>query len=327
MASTNFKDYYAILGVSKTATPEEIKKNFRKLALKYHPDRNPGDKAAEDRFKEISEAYEVLSDPSKRQKYDYFVSPTRQQRVKSPSGGFDDMDFDIGKYNSFDDFINELLGKFSTPGYSSSQQRSPYDDYGRGFDDFGGFGTEAQSINTDQEAILHLTLSEAYHGVTKKIRVGDRSIDVRIPPGSKSGSRLRLSGQSSLVNPYTQKRGDLFLKVELKAHPFFQFEGDNLVCEVPITPDEAVLGTTIDVPTPDGMVQVRVPQGIRSGQSLRLRGKGWLLGNQRRSDQLVKVVISIPEQLSPQEREYYEKIKTVRTSNPRASLSQYVLTR
>jgi curved DNA-binding protein len=119
-------------------------------------------------------------------------------------------------------------------------------------------------------------------------------------------------------------RGDLFLNVELSPHPFFQFEGNNLVCEVPITPDEAVLGAEIEVPTPDGMVKVKVPAGIRSGQSLRLKGKGWpTSGGQTRGDQLVKIVIVVPDKLSTTEREYYQKIKEIRTSNPRSNLAQF----
>lgn len=332
MASTDFKDYYATLGVSKTATPEEIKKNFRKLALKYHPDRNPGDSAAEERFKEISEAYEILSDPAKRQKYDKFGQYWKQAPQQQWSGGkvedFDFGDFDFGQYSSFDDFINELLGKFSTTqGYSTTTQRNPYDNFtrGGGFNDFSSKTSYKQPPVANQEATIKLSFEEAYRGTTKKLRLGNKTIDVRIPKGAKSGNRLRVPGQGTTVSAYTQQKGDLFLNVELQPHPFFQFEGDNLVCEVPITPDEAVLGAIIEVPTPDSLVEVKVPAGIRSGQSLRLRGKGWPKGKTDRSDQLVKIVISVPEQITSAEKEYYEKIRDLRKSDPRSHLKKYTL--
>jgi curved DNA-binding protein len=169
-----------------------------------------------------------------------------------------------------------------------------------------------------------LSWSDAFHGVQKRLNLGNEIIDVRIPPGAKPGSRIRVrgKGQASASN---QQRGDLYLNVELKPHAFFQFDGDNLLCEVPVMPDEAVLGTTIEVPTPDGKVSVNVPAGIRSGQSLRLRGKGWPRPKSERSDQLVRIVIATPKDLTPIEREYYEKIRDNRSFNPRSYLSQIQL--
>ena len=331
MASTDFKDYYAILGVGKTASAEEIKKSFRKLALKYHPDRNPGDKKAEARFKEISEAYEVLSDTEKRQKYDqfgqYWKHAGQARQGWSPSGaGVDVGNFDFSQYGNFEEFINELLGRFSTPGgtrtrnsyRTSSGGRNAYSDF-NGFDGFG-----AQTTSADKEAIIPLSFSEAFRGVQKRLNLGNEIIDVRIPPGAKPDSRIRVRGKGQL-DAYSQRRGDLYLKVELQSHPFFQFEGDNLVCEIPITPDEAVLGASISVPTPDGNVTMRVPPGIRSGQSLRLRGKGWSNPKGGRSDQLVRIVIATPKDISSIEREYYEKISASRSYNPRSHLQQIKL--
>jgi curved DNA-binding protein len=329
MASTDFKDYYAILGVSKSASAEEIKKAFRKLAVKYHPDRNPGDKKAEDRFKEISEAYEVLSDSDKRKKYDQFGQYWKQAGQAggwSPGGaGVDFGGFDFGQFANFEEFINELLGRVSGPGGTQGQTYSyrtttggkpgGYTDFGG----FGGFGTQAPAA--DREASIRLTFSEAFRGVQKRLNLGTEIIDVRIPPGAKPGSRIRIRGKGQ-VSPYTQQRGDLYLNVELEPHPFFQFEGDHLVCEVPIAPDEAVLGASIDVPTPDGMVTVKVPPGIRSGQSLRLRGKGWVHAKDGRSDLLVKIVIDTPKNLSATEREYYEKLRSIRSYNPRQNLQK-----
>ncbi|MBV8882573.1 MAG: DnaJ domain-containing protein [Chroococcidiopsidaceae cyanobacterium CP_BM_RX_35] len=339
MAATDFKDYYAILGVSKTANLDEIKKEYRRLARKYHPDMNPGNKQAETRFKEVSEAYEVLSDPEKRQKYDQFGQYWKQVGQGWPSGGganagFDNIEF--GKYNSFDDFINELLGRFGGPsaGATGNGRRQSYTYRTStsgptgfsGFDDFSGFaGAErAASSIPDSEAAISLSFAEAFGGVQKRINLGTEVIDVNIPRGVKPGGRVRIRGKGRL-NPYTQQRGDLYLKAEISPHAFFQFEGDNIVCEVPIAPDEAVLGALIEVPTPDGMVNINIPAGIRSGQSLRLRGKGWPLPKGGRSDQLVKVAIVPPKTLSQDERECYEKIRAIRSSNPRSHLQQVKL--
>lgn len=334
MAATDFKDYYSILGVNKTATADEIKKAFRKLAVKYHPDRNPDNKQAEDRFKEISEAYEVLFDSEKRQKYDRFGQYWKQasQTGWSNGGGGVGVDvggFDFSQYGSFDDFINELLGRFSTPGaggnsktYSyrtSTGEKTGYSDFGD-FGGFGGFGGNGnQTVNADQKATIRLSFSEAFRGAQKRLNLGNEIINVRIPPGAKPGSQIRVRGKGRSISS-TQQRGDLYLNVELEPHPFFQFEGENLICEVPITPDEAVLGGSIEVPTPDGMVTMRIPQGIRSGQSLRLRGKGWQTPKGGRTDQLVRIAIATPTHISPTEREYYEKIRQCRTYNPRSHL-------
>ncbi|HEY9643754.1 MAG TPA: DnaJ C-terminal domain-containing protein, partial [Coleofasciculaceae cyanobacterium] len=160
--------------------------------------------------------------------------------------------------------------------------------------------------------------------VQKRLNLGSETITVRIPAGAKPGSRIRIKGKGQM-NPYSQNRGDLYLIVEIRPHSFFQFEGDNLVCEVPIAPDEAVLGASIEVPTPDGTVTMSIPAGIRSGQTLRLRGKGWFNPKGGRSDQLVRVVIAPPTHLSSLEREYYEKIRANRSADPRSHLSQIKL--
>jgi curved DNA-binding protein len=337
MAATDFKDYYSILGVSKTASADEIKKTYRRLARKYHPDLNPGDKQAEARFKEVSEAYEVLSDPDKRKKYDQFGQYWKQAGQTWPGAGggagVDVGGFDFSQYGSFDEFINELLGRFSTGAAGGPRRSYSYrtSTGGTGFSDFGGFGdvsgfdsSTTSSASTDREATLTLTWSEAFHGVQKRLNLGNEVIDVRIPPGAKAGSRIRVRGKGQ-PNPYNQQRGDLYLTVELKPHSFFQFDGDNLMCEVAVAPDEAVLGALIEVPTPDGAVKVNVPAGIRSGQSLRLRGKGWPRPKGGRSDQLVRIVIATPKELTQTEREYYEKIRNIRSFNPRSHLSQVKL--
>jgi curved DNA-binding protein len=279
----------------------------------------------------------VLSDPDKRKKYDQFGQYWKQAGQTWPGAGggagVDVGGFDFSQYGSFDEFINELLGRFSTGAAGGPRRSYSYrtSTGGTGFSDFGGFGdysgfdnSTTSSASTDREATLTLTWSEAFHGVQKRLNLGNEVIDVRIPPGAKAGSRIRVRGKGQ-PNPYNQQRGDLYLTVDLKPHSFFQFDGDNLMCEVAVAPDEAVLGASIEVPTPDGTVKVNVPAGIRSGQSLRLRGKGWPRPKGGRSDQLVRIVIATPKELTQTEREYYEKIRTIRSFNPRSNLSQVKL--
>lgn len=316
MAATDYKDYYAVLGVSKSVDADELKKAYRKLARKYHPDMNPGDRQAENRFKQVSEAYEVLSDPDKRRKYDQFGQYWKQSdQPRSPSPG-SNVDFDgveFGRYGSFDEFINELLGRMgSDPGFSSSNRYRTSS---------GATGAPSGSTaGLDSEAVLTLTMAEAFNGVQKRLPVGQEMIDVRIPAGAKPKSRVRVRGKGRYSPHYTTQRGDLYLTIDIAPHSFFKFDGDNLVCELPITPDEAVLGAAIAVPTPDGLVTMNIPAGIRSGQSLRLRGKGWTKSKGERGDQMVRVVITPPKEFSEIEREYYEKIRDNRTDDPRSHL-------
>lgn len=335
MAATNFKDYYSILGVSKSASPDDIKKAFRKLARQYHPDVNPGDKVAEAKFKEVNEAHEVLSDPDKRKKYDQYGQYWRQAEQAGAAGagaggrspfntsGFED--FEFGRYDNFEEFINDLLGRASGYGRTTSD---PFGNYrtstGYRYDD----RTASAGVNLDTEASITLTFAEAFNGVEKRLSVGNEQINVRIPPGAKPGTKIRVRGKGRFSPHYTSQRGDLYLVVELTPHPFFQFDGDNnLLCEVPIAPDEAVLGAQIEVPTPDGTVMVNVPAGIRSGQSLRLRGKGWKspkggssTSQGVRGDLMAKITIVPPKELSATERELYEKIRSSRSYDPRSNL-------
>jgi curved DNA-binding protein len=323
MPSTDFKDYYAVLGVNKTATAEEIKKQFRKLALKYHPDRNPNNKQAETRFKEISEAYEVLSDAEKRQKYDkygqYWQQAGQAGNWSGGGTGFDVGGFDFSKYGGFDEFINEILGRNNGAGARNSGGFGANNPKSGGFNDFSD-----QNVSADREANIRLTFAEAFRGISRKINLGKETLEVRIPTGVKTGSRIRVKGKGN-YNSATRQQGDLYLKVELQSHPFFDFDSNNLICEVPITPDEAVLGTSIDIPTPDGVVTMKIPGGIRSGQTLRLKEKGWINPKGGRSDQMVKILIATPKEISAIEREYYEKIRNCRSYNPRAYLQQVAL--
>lgn len=320
--ATDFKDYYAILEVSKTATPEEIKRAYRKLARKYHPDLNPDSKDAEEKFKNLNEANEILSDPEKRQKYDQFGqywNQASQSGTSSPRQGSRTATENFDQYSDFDSFINDLLGGLGNRGRSGRRTYSYQTTPG----DFGeGFRTQSPAPHT--EAAIALTFSEAFHGVQKHLQLDDETIKVRIPAGAKPGSRIRIRGKGRL-SPFSQQRGDLYLTIELLSHPFFRFEGDDLVCDVPIRPDEAVLGAEISVPTPNGSVTVKVPKGVRSGQSLRLRSKGWVMPKGGRSDLFAKLQIVTPKDLSPIEQEYYEKIQATTSFNPRTSLEEVKL--
>jgi len=323
MAATGFKDYYAVLGVSRTAGTDEIKQSFRKLARKYHPDVNPDDETAEAKFKEVSEAYEVLSDADKRKKYDQYGQYWQQAERAGAGSAYgspgDTSGFDFSNYGSFDEFINELLGRFATPGGGGGGRAYPYGTPGASTGE-PGFGYDpAANRSFDQEASIRLTFSEAFHGTQKRLRIGSDSVDVRIPPGAKQGSKIRLKGKGP-INPYSKQPADIFLVVQLDPHSFFKLEGDSLTAEVPIAPDEAVLGGKIEVPTPDGSVTMNLPSGIKSGQSLRLRGKGWPSLKGDRGDLLIKVTITPPATLSDTERQLYEQIRDGRTASPRQSL-------
>lgn len=315
--ATDFKDYYAILGVSNDATSEDIKRAYRKLARKYHPDLNPGDPDAEAKFKDLNEANEVLSDPEKRQKYDQFGQYWNQPGYdQAPPRGTTATTEDFGQYADFDSFLNDLLGNLGGRSRRRTYRYQTTDDS----DNFEGFHAPAP----DTEAAIALTFSEAFHGVQKRLQLDDETINVRIPAGAKPGSRIRIKGKGR-SSPFSQQRGDLYLTIDLLPHPFFRFEGDDLVCDVPIRPDEAVLGAQIRVPTPDGSVTVKVPKGVRSGQSLRLRGKGWTVPKGDRGDLFAKLQIVTPKDLSAIEQEYYEKIQATTTFNPRAQFEEIQL--
>lgn len=325
MAATDFKDYYQILGVTKNASDAEIRQAFRRLARQYHPDLNPGDKTAEAKFKEINEAHEVLSDQEKRQKYDQFDRYWQQAGVGGPEPGvnvdFNNMDFDFGRYNNFDEFINELLGRFGGYGATTGEgtrQTSSY--YGGGFP---GPGVGAPA-GADSEAEIQLTFSEALKGCEKRLQVGSETITVRIPAGAKPGSKIRVKGKGQL-SPFTTVRGDLYLRVKLTPHGFFKFDGDTLTCELPIAPDEAVLGTQVNLLTPAGSVKLNIPAGVKSGQSLRLQGKGWPGVKGGRGDLFVKIQVIIPKEITADERDLYQKLAQLRQSNPRAGLENLSL--
>lgn len=315
----NFRNYYEMLGVSRTASSDEIKRAYRQLARKFHPDLNPNDKAAEERFKDIGEAYDVLSDAGKRSQYDRFGQFWNQRGFQGgnaePKRGwgsnrpFSTEDLDFSEYADFQDFLDQLLGQRFKKGTSTATaERDPFRP-----------GTTkttytARSSRRDAEARLVIPLEKAYQGGWERIRLEDgRSLEVNMPGGMVTDQRIRVAGQGT-------SGGDLYLRIEVKPHPFFQVEGSDVICELPITPVEAILGGQIETPTLDGWVTMNLPSGVRSGQRLRLGGKGYPTGKKTRGDQLVEIRIEVPQSVSDEERELYERLRRVETYKPRKSL-------
>ncbi|MFN9622169.1 MAG: DnaJ C-terminal domain-containing protein [Cyanobacteriota bacterium] len=321
MTSNGYRDYFKVLGVERGADADAIKRSFRKLARQYHPDVNPGNKEAEARFKEISEAYEVLSDPDKRRRYEQFGQYWSQAGGGAPGGGFD---VDFGRYGSFDDFINDLLGRFGGAGAGGFGGGFPGGFGGgfgggfpgSGFPGAGGAGARATPVNLDAEATLSLSYGDAFRGCERTLAVNDERVQVRIPPGVKPGGRLRLKGKGNL-QPGTGRRGDLYLQITLQPHPIWRLDGDQLRAELPLSLDELALGGDLLVATPDGEATVQVPPGMTLGRSLRLKGKGWPLPGGERGDLLLTPVLRLPDQLSARERELLEELRRQRSQDPR----------
>jgi curved DNA-binding protein len=311
--AVQFRDYYETLGVPKTATDDEIKSAFRKLARKYHPDVAKDKKTAEEKFKQINEAYEVLSDPEKRKKYDQLGADWNQPGgfqppgwggQQQPGGGFQQwssgnggVEFEFGG-TGFSDFFEAFFGG------------------GRGRSAFGGgFGQRPASAErgSDVEADIMVPLEEALHGAKRTIslrRSGSNKVEtyqVKIPRGVHEGQRIRLAGQGE-AGERGGKSGDLFLRVRLARHPDFRVEGSDLIHEVKIAPWQAVLGTELKVPTLEGDVKLKIPPGTRGGQRFRLRGRGLPTSTGGRGDLYVDVQIDIPKKITERERELWREL-------------------
>ncbi len=307
----NFKNYYDILGVPKDVANEEIKKVFRRLARQYHPDLNPGNKEAEEKFKDIGEAYEILGDPSKRSQYDQFSLYWQQRgRGKASKVGFKrgnrGGETELDEFADFESFIDQVLGR-------NNKASNNDDPFRPGTTKYATTVTPRPS-RRNIEARLIVPLEKAYEGGAERIRLEDgRSLEVNMPPGMFTGQTIRLKEQGV-------GGGDLFLKITVSPHDYFQIEGNDIAVKLPITPSEAVLGNPVEVLTLDGLVQMNLPAGVRSGQRLRLANKGYIDDQGRRGDQLVEIQIVIPKTISPQEKELYEKLRKIETFNPRADL-------
>ena len=339
------KDYYETLGVSRSASADEIKTAYRKLARKFHPDLNPGDKAAEERFKEVQEAYDVLADAENKKLYDQYgenwkavkqgggppppgyegFRGARGARAGQAGGGFDFSGFDFGEGTQGFDIFEEM---FSRGGGRAGPRRRP-------------------TRGEDVEAQLELSLEEAHRGVRRTLQmqvaetcttcngtgvVGEnkqcqtcggvgqilkpKTIEVNIPAGVRDGSTVRLAGQGGPGLGGTPP-GDLYLHIRLRPHPVFTVRGDDLEVELPIAPWEAALGAKVEVPTIDGKVELTIPPGAQTGQRLRLKGQGLNKRRGGRGDQFARLKIVVPKQLGEEERKLFEELKKVSKFDPR----------
>ena len=313
-----YKDYYATLGVSKDASQEEIQKAYRKLARKYHPDINK-DAEAETRFKEIGEAYEVLKDPEKRQKYDRFGTAWKQARSQGqPPPGFEDIriDFDFGP--------GAGGGGFGGSGFSAFFEHLFGGGAGRGarWDPMGASAPGPTSRRgRDHEAQIQLSLEEAARGGRREIALTDeegkrKKYVVNIPKGVRSGQRIRLAGRGG-AGSGSGSRGDLYLLVKVRPDPRFRLEGRTLLTDLWVTPWEAALGGEAEVSTLEGPVTVKIPPGSSSGRRIRLRGKGFPKSSGPPGDLLAEIKIAVPRDLSSNERELLKKLSEISDFHPR----------
>src|SRR4030095_2500827 len=331
-----FKDYYEVLGVKRGATDEQIRQAYRKLARKYHPDVNPGDRVAEDKFKELNEANEVLSDPEKRKRYDQLGANWKNGAEFTPPPGwgstnvqFDDLG-SIFSGGGFSDFFETLFGGMRAEPQGDQRKRSGRSRAGRG---------------QDAEAEMEISLEDAHNGGRHRITLqGSRTCptcggkgttsglvcstcrgagqvtnpktsDVNIPPAAREGSVIKVGKQGQ---PGANEPGDLFIRLKIKPHPIFTVTGDDITAEVPIAPWEAVLGATIAVPTIDGKAEMKIPPGAQGGQRLRLRGQGLNKRAGGRGDQYLKLKIVVPTHTTDREKQLLRALGEASRFNPRA---------
>ena len=301
-----YKDYYKILGVERNANEEDIKRAYRQLALKYHPDKNPGDKQAESRFKEINEAYDVLGDPAKRSKYDQLGSSYRAwERMGGQPGGFDWSQWasgtpggvrievgDIGDlFGGFSDFFNAIFG-----GMAGQPQ------------DFSG---RARSRSRDIEQPVNISLAEAYNGTTRILRVDGRKIEVKIPPGARTGTKVRINLQKKSGN---RDMSNLYLLVNVAPDPIYERKGDDLYVDADLDLFSAVLGGETRINTLSGDVMLTIPPGSQPGQIFRLKGRGMpkLSRPSQHGDLYARLQIKLPQRLTDKERDLFQQLADLR---------------
>lgn len=336
-----YKDYYQTLGVSKDASEDEIKKAFRKAARKHHPDVNPDDPEAEEKFKQINEAYQVLSDPEKRQKYDQFGSEWKQYR----QAGGEPEDFNWSQWASRAGVGGQPGGRRRTGGYTTQRvSREDLEDMfgGGGFSDFfetlfgaaaapgggrgGGFRQRetyqpfggGQGGGEDLETTVRISLEEAYRGTSRVIRKSTgKKVKAKIPPGVHTGSRVRLQGQGQQVR--RGPAGDLYLNVEVRPHPDFEREGDDLIKTVPVDLYTLILGGDIEVETLEKTVRLDIPPETQNNTRFRLGGLGMPALSQtgEQGDLYVRVSVDLPEHLTPEEKQHFQALRDLRDSSTR----------
>jgi len=317
----NFRNYYEILGVPRDATAEDIKRGYRQLARQYHPDLNPGDQLAEERFKLLGEAYAVLSDPERRSQYESFSQFWNQKGFGQGQGrrSAKEREREFGGFRDFNSFVDQLLNHTrDTVGWggAAAQPDPPTPSEPAPNRRSTAVATEPppRPGQRDAEANLVIPLAKAYAGGRERIRLEDgRSLEVNMPAGMVTGQRIRLKGQGI-------GGGNLYLRIEVEPHPLFRLQGNDVICRLPLTPSEAALGGPIQVPTLDGWVRMGVPAGTQHGQRLRISGRGYPVGQQR-GDQLFDVEIVIPSGLSDREKAIYEELRALESLAPRRDLA------
>lgn len=315
----NYKDYYKILGVNKSASQDEIKKAYRKLAVKYHPDKNPDDKKAEEKFKNISEAYEVLKDPETREKYDRLGANWKQyEQAQAGQQG-----------QGFDPFggFGQTGQRTRTGSYSQEDFEGFFGGFGgSGFSDFfeqffgGGFDRRAQQKRSSRQkrqstqahnlkGDIYISLEDAFHGTKRILNVNDERLRVSIPKGIKDKQTLRMRGKGQ-EDPYTGKRGDILLTIHVNPHRFIERKGDDLYTTATMDIFTATLGGTLAVHTLNGQKNINIKAGTDGGKTLRLKGQGMPVKNSpTRGDFYVKTRITVPKNLSEEDKKSFEQLR------------------
>ncbi len=305
-----YKDYYKILGVDRNASKEDIKKAYRKLALKTHPDRNPGDKKAEEKFKEINEAYQVLSDPEKRARYDQLGASYNQwQQGGAPAGGFNweewfntspsgnvrvgGLEDILG--DDFSEFFQRIFGGMSGMGDASTRR--------------GGSQRSRRVAAPSYQQDVTISLTEAYKGATRRLDIDGRHLEVKIPAGAKTGTKVRVA--NSIPTAQGGQKGDLYLVINVAEDPRFEVKGSDLHANVTIDLYTAVLGGEVTVQTLSGNVVLSIPAGIQPGQSIRLAGRGLPILNNagKYGDLYAHIKVKIPSNLTPKQKELFQELK------------------
>lgn len=329
------RDYYKILGVSKNASKEDIKKAYRSLARKYHPDLNPDDKMAEEKFKELQEAHEVLSDEEKRKTYDMFGSAefrpggqTTWRRAGDPGGSSYQYTYSSKDFPGFEDIFKDIFGFRGDPRARRGTRRGT----GGAFRDIFTYASrEKPTKGKDLEYQIEIDFNTAIKGGVRDISISRQKLNnviteklsVKIPAGVATGSKIRVQGKGESGG--RGDKGDLYLRIKVKPHPIFKRKQDDIYLELPITYYEAALGKQVDIPTIDGTAKVSIPSGVQNGTKLRLKGKGVQnVKTKARGNQYVEIKIVMPDNIKESDKEIFEKLAESNPYDPRTKFSRYM---